>query len=439
MFVRPTLRGLSKTPNYFLKNSKLPLKSGFNGGKFILYTAGAIGGGFAGLYLLNSRSAIHEYLFCPLIRLVTPDAETGHQLGVFFLKWGLAPKLLFDKDDEVLKVNVFGTILTNPVGCAAGLDKDGEAIDGILQSGFSYHEIGSITPLPQPGNPRSRFFRLPQDEAVINRYGFNSTGKDSVQGTLVERASKYVKSYFKDADVGKMSLYKNKLLAINLGKNKNGDEVQDYLKGVETFQSLADVLVINVSSPNTPGLRDLQNESKLADLLQKVVDKRNSLVDAGNQLGAKAHKPPVLVKIAPDLTEPELLSIAEAAKKSKVDGIIVSNTTIQRPNSLITQDPEVKFQTGGLSGKPLKQYSLKALRTIYKYTKDSDLVLIGCGGISSAQDALDYARAGATFVQLYTSFAYKGPGVVSKIKDGLTEELKREGKTWMQIIGEDSK
>ena len=427
-------------PFFFAHNAKMPLRSGFNAGKFVLYSAGLIGGGFAGLYVLNSRSAIHEYLLCPLLRLVTPDAETGHKIGILCLKWGLAPKLLFDKDDEVLKVNVFGTTMTNPIGCAAGLDKNGEAIDGILQSGFGYHEIGSITPLPQPGNPKPRFFRLPQDDAVINRYGFNSSGHAAVQATVSERVANYLKSYFfKDNSIDKLSLYKQKLLAINLGKNKTGDEVKDYLRGVESFQSLADVLVVNVSSPNTPGLRDLQSESKLTDLLSQVVDKRNSLVDAGNQLGAKTHRPPILVKIAPDLTEPELQSIAEAAKKSKVDGIIISNTTIQRPDSLITQDQDLKSQAGGLSGKPLKELSLKCLSSIYKYTKDSDLTLVGCGGISSGKDALDFARAGATFVQLYTSFAYKGPGVVAKIKDEVTEQLKNEGKTWMQIIGENHK
>ncbi|SCU82440.1 LANO_0B06238g1_1 [Lachancea nothofagi CBS 11611] len=440
MASRVSMQRFSRMPNFFLRNGCHPLRSGFNGGKFILYTAGVIGGGFAGLYLMNSRSAIHEYLLCPLVRMMTPDAEKGHRFGIFCLKWGLAPKLLFDKDDEVLRVDVFGTTMTNPVGCAAGLDKDGEAIDGILQSGFGYHELGSITPLPQPGNPTPRFFRLPQDDAVINRYGFNSTGHDNVYATVAKRVSNYLNSYFsKDVDSDKLSLYKNKLLAINLGKNKNGDEVKDYLRGVEKFQRLADVLVINVSSPNTPGLRDLQSESKLTDLLSQVVSKRNSLIETGNSLGSKSHRPPILVKIAPDLTEPELQSIAEAAKKSKVDGIIVSNTTIQRPESLITRDESLKNQVGGLSGKPVKEFSLKALKTIYKYTKDSDLILVGCGGISSAQDALDFGRAGATFVQLYTSYAYKGPGVVAKIKDDLTEVLKREGKTWMQIVGEDSK
>ena len=232
------LKRLSTMPFFFAHNAKMPLRSGFNAGKFVLYSAGLIGGGFAGLYVLNSRSAIHEYLLCPLLRLVTPDAETGHKIGILCLKWGLAPKLLFDKDDEVLKVNVFGTTMTNPIGCAAGLDKNGEAIDGILQSGFGYHEIGSITPLPQPGNPKPRFFRLPQDDAVINRYGFNSSGHAAVQATVSERVANYLKSYFfKDNSIDKLSLYKQKLLAINLGKNKTGDEVKDYLRGCLLYTS----------------------------------------------------------------------------------------------------------------------------------------------------------------------------------------------------------
>ncbi|SCU92506.1 LAMI_0E10792g1_1 [Lachancea mirantina] len=435
---RLPLQQLTRNANYFTSNSRYPLRSSL-GARLVLYTAAVFGGGIAGLYLMNSRSAIHEYLFCPLLRLLTPDAETGHRMGIFFLKHGLVPRQLFDEDDDILRVNVFGTQLNNPIGCAAGLDKDGEAIDGILKSGFAYHEIGSITPLPQPGNPQPRFFRLPQDEAVINRYGFNSSGHEKVFSTVMDRVSNYINSYFKGDDISNLSLHNGKLLAINLGKNKKGDEVEDYLKGVVRFHSVADVLVVNVSSPNTPGLRDLQNESKLTHLLTQVVNKRNSLVKKGNALGSKSHKPPVLVKIAPDLTDPELESIAEAAKKSKVDGIIVSNTTIKRPKTLITADIDLKNQAGGLSGKPLKPLALKALKCIAKHTKDSDLILVGCGGITSGKDAIEFGKAGATFIELYTAFAYKGPGLVAKIKDEITEELKKENKTWMDIIGEGNK
>ncbi|KAL6937781.1 Dihydroorotate dehydrogenase (quinone), mitochondrial [Hanseniaspora osmophila] len=427
---------------FFTRNTRMPLKSSVAAPKFILYAAGAVGLSGLAFYGLNARSSFHEYVLCPIIRILTPDAENGHKIGILCFKYGLTPWLFFDKDDKSINVEVFGKTLTNPVGCAAGLDKDADGVDGIFNVGFGYHEVGSITPKPQPGNPRPRFFRLPQDDAVINRYGFNSKGHNNAFDNLIARVSKFLKSYKSKQEkdeITNMSLYKNKFLGINLGKNKTGDEVQDYLEGVDKFQSLADVLVINVSSPNTPGLRDLQAESKLTNLLTQIVDKRDSLISRGNALGAKEHKPPVLVKIAPDLTEPELASIVQSAKDSKIDGIVVSNTTIQRPSSLLTADDSLKNQTGGLSGKPLKPLSLKALRTVARYSKDSGLVLVGCGGISTGKDAIEFAKAGATFVQLYTSFAYSGPPLVARVKDEITAELAKEGKTWMQIIGEDVK
>jgi dihydroorotate dehydrogenase len=340
------------------------------------------------------------------------------------MKVGLAPRLFNDKDDEVLKTKVFGKELSNPVGAAAGLDKHGEAIDALYNVGFGYVEIGSITPLAQPGNPKPRFFRLTEDDAVINRYGFNSVGHDEV----VARLSKRIEG----KDVKNHSLRENKLLGINLGKNKTGDEVEDYTKGVENFNKFADVLVINVSSPNTPGLRNLQGEGKLTNLLKSVVDKRDSLVEQDGKIT------PILVKVAPDLNESEIASIVKSAKDSKINGIIISNTTIQRPDTLKSPQDLVQ-QSGGLSGAPLKPYSLQALRTAAKYTKGSSLILVGCGGISSGKDVLEFGKAGASFVQLYTSFAFKGPGLIYKIKQELTEELKKEGKTWEEIVGSDSK
>jgi dihydroorotate dehydrogenase len=308
------------------------------------------------------------------------------------------------------------------------LDKDGEAIDSLFDTGFSYVEIGSITPEPQPGNPKPRFFRLPRDEAVINRYGFNSSGHFNVLSTLKMRFAKlFDRSEYQEAN----SFRPGKLLGINLGKNKFGDEVEDYVKGVSRLGPYADVLVVNVSSPNTPGLRDLQSEGKLTKLLSTVVQERNVV---GKNLVGKV--PPVLVKVAPDLTEPEIESIANSAIQAKVDGIIMSNTTIQRPTqSLLTTDSKLINETGGLSGKPLKPLSLQALRTLHKYTKDSNLVLVGCGGVSSGKDVLEFGKAGASIVQLYTAFAYRGPGLPLKIKDELVEELQKEGKSWQEIIG----
>lgn len=409
------------------------------GPRVLLYAAGLTAASAGYFYFMNSRSAVHEYLICPILRLITPDAEDGHKLGIWFLKNGMAPKLFFDKDPDSLQVKVFGKTITNPIGCAAGFDKDAEVIDGVLPSGFGYMEIGSVTPLAQPGNPKPRFFRLPKDEAVINRYGFNSKGHEFVFDNLSKRVSEFLMSYSSDKNnIENMSLYKNKLLGINLGKNKNGHEIADYLKGVEKFQSLADVLVINVSSPNTPGLRDLQAESKLTNLLSEIVAKRNSLIHKGDALGHPTHKPPILVKIAPDLSDAEFQSIVESSKKSKIDGIIISNTTVQRPENLITETENLKSQAGGLSGKPLKPLALKAIKTVANYTKGSDLVLIGCGGISTGQDAIQFAKAGASLVQLYTAYAYAGPGLVAKIKDQVAAELQKEGKTWSEIIGEDN-
>lgn len=400
----------------------------------IAITFGLVGVSAAAYYLLDARSSIHEYVFCPLIRNFT-DAETGHKLGIQLLKYGFSPRLMAHdvrKEAELsslLGVDVFGTRLRSPIGLAAGLDKNGEAIDALFDSGFSYVEIGSITPEPQPGNPQPRFFRLPRDDAVINRYGFNSSGHLSVVATL---AARFMRKWGEENSA--MSFRDGKLLGINLGKNKTGDEVEDYLKGVQQLGPYADVLIINVSSPNTPGLRDLQSELKLTNLLTSVVSEREKL--GANLIGKK---PPVLVKVAPDLTEPEIESIANSAKLSKVDGIIISNTTIQRPQGLLTTDKKLINEMGGLSGKPLKPLSLQALRTLRKYTKDSDLVLIGCGGISSGADALEFGKAGATFIELYTAFAFKGPGLPAKVRDELAGLLIKEGKTWQQIIGEDDK
>ncbi|GMM28653.1 hypothetical protein DAMA08_013690 [Martiniozyma asiatica (nom. inval.)] len=419
MFSRlfPALKG-GKSIRPLLQAKILPLPSS----GVLLATAIALGA-----YSLDARSAANEFIWCPLIRLLT-DAETGHKFGIHCLKAGLYPRLFSDVDDAVLEVDVFGTKLSNPVGMAAGFDKHGEVIDPLFNLGFGYVEIGSITPLAQPGNPLPRFFRLSKDEAVINRYGFNSVGHLEVLADLKRR---FANLYTKNPQSQVNSFRDGKLLAINLGKNKTGDEIKDYLAGVERFGPYADVLVVNVSSPNTPGLRDLQNEAKLTNLLTQVVTARNNVTEVINN-----KRPPVLVKVAPDLTEPEIESIAKSAVDSKIDGIIISNTTIQRPDTLLTEGP-ISQETGGLSGKPLKPLSLQALRTLRKYTKHTDLVLIGCGGISSGKDAIEFAKAGATFIEMYTAFAYQGPGLARKVKDEITSELKKEGKTWMQIVGSD--
>lgn len=387
-------------------------------------------------YYSDPESAIHSIIL-PIVRLIT-DAEQSHVLSISLMKYPwLIPREkanwadLNDKE-RLLEVTLFKNcfnkkvqpmVLRTPVGVAAGLDKNGEAIDSLFQLGFSYVEIGSITPLPQPGNPLPRVFRLEKDQAVINRYGFNSAGHNAVLASLKTRLAR-AGTDGKTAPLDKNSLCEGKALGINLGKNKNGDEIQDYVTGVKNFGPYADVLIVNVSSPNTPGLRDIQNEQRLTKLLKAVIKERDGL--------DQDILPPLMVKIAPDLTEPEIESIAHAVKSSQVDGVIVSNTTIQRPTNL-KSDKFLTSQTGGLSGVPLKRYSLRALATLRKYV-GNDITIIGCGGISSGRDAIEFAKAGADFVQLYTSFAYQGPCTAGKIKREILHEL--NGQTWKSLKGE---
>ncbi|CAG8511554.1 5276_t:CDS:2 [Acaulospora colombiana] len=367
----------------------------------------------------------------PILRTVV-DPEESHKLAVWMAKWRLTAK---DRvpDDEKLSVRIFGRKITNPIGLAAGFDKNGEAIDGLFDLGFGYVEIGSVTPEPQPGNPPPRLFRLNNDKSVINRYGFNSHGHKAIEVRLRDRLRKYFYREMKlhptttatmiaegtslsDALGVNRSLREGKLLGINLGKNKWSDpeSVDDYVKGIRTLGGYADVLIINVSSPNTPGLRGLQRKGIFERLLKEAVSSRDEL---------KEPRPALLVKIAPDLSDEELEDIADAAVHSNVDGVIVSNTSISRPSSL---------KSGGLSGPPIKSLSLRALRKIYQRT-NGKLTLIGCGGIDSAEDALEYAKAGATSVQLYTSFGYDGVGKAREIKDGLVKLLK--DKKWTDMIG----
>ena len=289
-------------------------------------------------------------------------------------------------------------------------------------------------------------FRLPEDEAVINRYGFNSVGHMAVLARLRHRLKKYITSNSDTETTNKLlqsgllssdeatshfnvpaSLHKGKILSLNLGKNKTTAEndVSDYVKGVRTLGPFADMLVINVSSPNTPGLRGLQKRGLLEELLSSVVSERKSL---------KNHLP-ILVKVAPDLRLSDLEDIGLAAKNVGIDGVIVSNTTIDRPENLVSEN---RKQVGGLSGKPLLDKSVKALRELYIST-DGQIPLIGCGGIASGKDALKFAGAGASLVQLYTSLGYEGVGLPRRIKDEIAQELKSQGITsWQAVVGTDA-
>ncbi len=325
--------------------------------------------------------------------LRTLPAETAHRATVRLV--GMMAPLLSapPADDARLRVSAFGFQFPNPVGLAAGFDKDAEVPDAMLKLGFGFVECGTVTPRPQAGNPRPRLFRLPEDGAVINRMGFNNQGMEAAARRLETRQGKGI-------------------VGINIGANKDsGDRVADYAKGFARLAPLADYVTVNVSSPNTPGLRGLQNKQELTGLLSALMETR-----AGN--GFK----PVLLKIAPDLDDHALDDVAETVTASGIEGIIISNTTIARP-SLKSANAQ---EAGGLSGRPLLAPSTKMLRRM-RGRVSSNIVLIGVGGISSGADAYEKIRAGATLVQLYTGLVYQGPGLVARIKQELLACLTRDG------------
>lgn len=356
----------------------------------------------------------------PLLRLVDP--ETAHETAVWAAKHALLPRER-RPDRPVLATAVWGRQFQNPLGLAAGFDKNAEAVEGLLGLGFGFVEVGSVTPVPQEGNPRPRVFRLPEQKAVINRYGFNSEGIVAVAKRLGAQHGKRVQSQTRRAEGAGDDLREGKagpgLVGVNLGKNKESpDAAADYIQGVHTLSQYADYLVINVSSPNTPGLRKLQGRKRLQELLKKVLAARDEM-----QWGEEG-PPPLLVKIAPDLSKQDMADIAAVALVLHVDGLIIGNTTVQRPDAvlgLLNSD-----QAGGLSGAPLKDLATDVLRQMYRLTKGK-VVLVGCGGISSGADAYERIRAGATLVQIWTSLAYEGPAVVPRIKDELAQLLERDG------------
>jgi dihydroorotate dehydrogenase len=331
----------------------------------------------------------------PLLRLTDP--EWAHRAAIRALAYG--PGLVQRRaDPPPLGQDLWGLHFPNPVGIAAGFDKDAEAVGPLFGLGLGFVEVGSITPKPQPGNPRPRVFRLAEDGAVINRYGFNSLG--------IEAAEKQLARWRGHLLPGP--------LGVNLGKNKESeDAAADYRLGAERLGPYADYLVINVSSPNTPGLRALQSRESLAGLIAAVQD----------SLAKLEKQPPLLLKIAPDLTEADKNDIAAVALESGLSGLIVSNTTVARPESLRSRH---KAEAGGLSGKPLFAPSTALLAEFYRLT-EGKLPLVGVGGISSAEEAYAKIRAGASLVQLYTALVYQGPGLIGRIKQGLLEALRRDG------------
>jgi dihydroorotate dehydrogenase len=324
-----------------------------------------------------------------LLQCLPPD--TAHRATVR-LAAAAGPLLpLAPADDPRLAVTVFGRTLPNPIGLAAGFDKDAEAPDAMLKLGFGFVECGTVTPKPQAGNPRPRLFRLREDRAVINRMGFNNRGMEAAAARLAARRTRG-------------------MVGINIGANKNsGDRIGDYVRAFCRLAPLADYVAVNVSSPNTPGLRDLQHEDELERLLDALTNERARL----------AEYRPLLLKIAPDLSPEEIDRIAETALASGIDGIIATNTTVARPAWLKSKDAK---EPGGLSGAPLFDPSTAVLKQLRARVEDK-LVLIGVGGVQSGADAYAKLRAGANLVQLYTALAFDGPALISRIKRELADLL----------------
>lgn len=314
------------------------------------------------------------------------DAEHAHGLTIAGLQTGLVKSPTQNWDN--LKSELFGLSFANPVGLAPGFDKNAEVPDAMLGLGFGFVEIGTVTPLPQAGNPRPRLFRLPEDRAVINRMGFNNDGHDVVYKRLVARRKK------------------GGIVGVNIGANKDSaNRSLDYVKGVEKFSELASYITINISSPNTPGLRNLQGRDDLRHLLELVLKARKNAVA-------------ILLKIAPDLSEPELQDVASVCEEMKVDGVIISNTTLGRTGLQSIHARE----TGGLSGEPLFELSTKCLADFYSMT-DGRIPLIGVGGVHDAKTAFAKIQAGASLIQLYSALVYQGPSLVTEICQDLSEKF----------------
>ena len=322
------------------------------------------------------------------------DAEKAHGLSIRGLQTGLHPQ--FDAGfDPRLSVEIAGLEFANPLGMAAGYDKNGDVPDALLALGFGHTEVGTVTPLPQPGNPKPRIFRLKEDNAVINRLGFNSKGHVAALQKLNKRNSR------------------GGIVGINIGANKSSEDFgADYVKGIEAFGSIADYFTVNISSPNTPGLRALQGADPLYDLLQRV--------DEGVEKTGR--KTPVFLKIAPDLNESEIDDIAKAVLNSNIDALIVSNTTLARVG---LKSGAVTEESGGLSGAPLFERSTIVLAKAYTRL-EGKVPLVGVGGVHDAETAWQKIEAGASLVQLYTGLIYEGPTLPKTILMGMRKMLDRE-------------
>jgi dihydroorotate dehydrogenase len=338
------------------------------------------------------------------------DPEDAHRLAIRMLK--LAPLPPAASDDERLNSRVLGLNFKNPIGIAAGFDKNAEVPDALLRLGFGFVEVGTVTPLPQAGNPRPRLFRLDADSGVINRLGFNSQGADAVLARLAARANA------------------GGLVGVNIGANKDApDRVADYVRLIERFAPVASYVTINISSPNTPGLRNLQQAAVLDDLLARVVDARERVT-------RNAGPTPVLLKIAPDLSLADLDDVVGIARARRVDGMIVGNTTLARPASL--REAAIAKEAGGLSGRPLLRLANRMLAETYVRVEDA-FPLVGAGGIDSGASALIKIRAGASLIQLYSGLVFRGLALIGEIKTALVAALETERQNGLkEFIGADA-
>ena len=322
-------------------------------------------------------------------------AELAHRLTVRVLSKIGKFIPISGRDDYILSVSAMGFKFSNPFGMAAGFDKNGELPEAVSRLGFGFTEIGTVTPQPQDGNPTPRIFRVTRDEGIINRLGFNNEGHQIVRARLASYKALSPHGF----PVG-----------VNIGANKDSpDRIDDYRIGAEVFSELADYLTINVSSPNTPGLRDLQTAEALTQIITQVKEAAGDV--------------PVVLKVAPDLTHDDIAEIAKVALKVKPAALIVSNTTIDRDRM---KSSPYKWEEGGLSGRPLMQKSTEVLRQFYRHTK-GELTLIGVGGVSDAAGALEKIKSGASLIQLYTALVYQGPGLIAKLKRELADLLRDEG------------
>ena len=331
--------------------------------------------------------------------LLTLPPEQAHEATLVALEKGIHPRSP-NAGDPRLAVHLWGLDYPNPIGIGAGFDKEGRVPDAVLGIGCGFAEVGTVTPLPQPGNPAPRVFRLIQDRAVINRLGFNSGGHAGALARLERRAAR------------------GGIVGVNVGANKDSaDRAADYVKGIDTFAGVASYYMVNISSPNTPGLRDLQAPAALDGLLGRVMETRERIAQAGRR------RIPIIVKIAPDMAEADLEPIIERMLHHRVDGIAVANTTVARTG---LRDVETGKEPGGLSGRPIFHRNTAVLARVYRIT-GGKIPLLGCGGIDSGETALAKIEAGATLIQLYTGLIYEGAGLIDRIRTHLSQALDAAG------------